>query len=93
MLGHLKNVLKVIDIRRKWKQAFLTRVNTKNKGVRGTPSFVIGRSTDFGINGEFLTGAMLLDAFEKKLKDIGSDNLRPPHETKYKGGKDKWIGG
>jgi protein-disulfide isomerase len=47
--------------------------NAKEKGVRGTPSFVIGKSTDFGVEGEVLTGALPLDVFEKKLKELGLD--------------------
>jgi protein-disulfide isomerase len=47
--------------------------NAKAKGVRGTPSFVIGKSTDFGVEGELLTGALPLETFTKKLKDIGFD--------------------
>jgi protein-disulfide isomerase len=46
-------------------------LNAKAKGARGTPSFVIGKSTEFGVEGEMITGALPLDAFEKKLKDIG----------------------
>jgi protein-disulfide isomerase len=48
-------------------------LNAKTKGVRGTPSFVIGKSADFGVEGEMLTGALPLDVFEKKLKDLGLD--------------------
>jgi len=45
----------------------------KTKGVRGTPSFIIGKSTDFGVEGELLTGALPVEAFSKKLKEIGLD--------------------
>jgi protein-disulfide isomerase len=45
----------------------------KAKGACGTPSFVIGKSSDFGVEGEMLTGAVPLDVIEKKLKDIGSN--------------------
>jgi predicted DsbA family dithiol-disulfide isomerase len=48
-------------------------LNAKTKGARGTPSFVIGKSTEFGVDGELLTGALPFDAFQKKLKDIGLD--------------------
>jgi protein-disulfide isomerase len=48
-------------------------LNAKNKGVLGTPSFVIGKSADFGVEGEMLMGALPLDAFKNKLKDIGLD--------------------
>jgi protein-disulfide isomerase len=47
--------------------------NIKATGARGTPSFIIGKSSDFGVEGELLTGALPLDAFEKKLKGIGLD--------------------
>jgi protein-disulfide isomerase len=48
-------------------------LNAKAKGVRGTPSFVIGKSADFGVEGEPLTGALPLNVFEKKFKEIGLD--------------------
>jgi protein-disulfide isomerase len=47
--------------------------NIKAKGARGTPTFVIGKSSEFGVEGELLTGAMPLDVFQKKLKDFGMD--------------------
>jgi protein-disulfide isomerase len=55
------------------KEVEASALNAKNKGVRGTPSFVIGKSAEFGVEGELLTGALPLDVFEKKFKDIGLD--------------------
>lgn len=40
-------------------------------GVNGTPSFVIGRSTEQGVEGELLVGAQPLAVFEAKLKELG----------------------
>jgi protein-disulfide isomerase len=45
----------------------------KAKGVRGTPSFVLGKSTEFGVEGELISGVMPLNFFEQKLKGIGMD--------------------
>lgn len=39
------------------------------QGVRGTPSFVIGKSTANGVAGEIVVGALPLAVFEKKLQD------------------------
>ena len=39
-------------------------------GVNGTPSFVIGKTTPEGVEGEVLVGALPLSAFEEKLKAV-----------------------
>jgi protein-disulfide isomerase len=39
-------------------------------GVTGTPSFLLGKSTHDGVSGVILVGAMPLDAFEAKFKEI-----------------------
>jgi len=39
-------------------------------GVRGTPAFVIGKSTPFGVEGELVMGAVPYGLFEKKVKEL-----------------------
>ena len=39
-------------------------------GVTGTPSFLLGKSTRDGVSGVILVGAVPLDAFEAKFKEI-----------------------
>jgi protein-disulfide isomerase len=39
-------------------------------GVTGTPTFLVGKSTHDGVSGELMVGAMPIDAFAEKLKDI-----------------------
>lgn len=39
-------------------------------GADGTPTFVIGRSTPEGVDGEVLVGAMPYDIFDRKLKSF-----------------------
>jgi len=39
-------------------------------GASGTPTFVIGKSTANGVEGEVMEGAMPLSMFEQKLKDV-----------------------
>jgi protein-disulfide isomerase len=39
-------------------------------GVTGTPSFLIGKSTPAGVEGEIVTGALPYDAFSAKLKAL-----------------------
>jgi protein-disulfide isomerase len=40
------------------------------KGVRGTPTFVIGKSTPTGVDGELVVGAQPYGVFDKKLKEL-----------------------
>ena len=39
-------------------------------GANGTPSFVIGKSTSTGVDGELVVGAMPYEYFDQKLKDL-----------------------
>jgi protein-disulfide isomerase len=39
-------------------------------GVTGTPSFLLGKSTREGVSGVILVGALPLDAFEAKFKEL-----------------------
>lgn len=41
-------------------------------GVNGTPSFVIGKTTAEGVDGELVVGALPYAAFEEKLKALGA---------------------
>ena len=41
-----------------------------SKGARGTPAFVIGKSTPTGVDGELVVGAVPYSLFEKKLKEL-----------------------
>jgi protein-disulfide isomerase len=41
-----------------------------SKGARGTPTFVIGRSTPSGVEGELIVGAVPFGIFEIKLKEL-----------------------
>jgi len=41
-------------------------------GANGTPSFVVGKSTPDGVDGELMVGAMPLPMFEAKLKEAAS---------------------
>jgi protein-disulfide isomerase len=53
----------------KYRQEIQRRAEAaKRSGVRGTPSFVIGKSTSEGVEGELIVGAVPLDVFESKLK-------------------------
>jgi predicted DsbA family dithiol-disulfide isomerase len=38
-------------------------------GAQGTPTFVIGKSTANGVEGEVMEGAMPFSVFEQKLKE------------------------
>lgn len=55
----------------KYKQAIQSDVLEAMKiGADGTPTFVIGRSTTDGVDGEVVVGAMPYEAFDKKLKSL-----------------------
>jgi protein-disulfide isomerase len=55
----------------KYKQAVQTDVLEAMKiGADGTPTFVIGKSTPDGVDGEVLVGAMPFDVFDRKLKSF-----------------------
>ena len=55
----------------KYKNAIQTDVLEAMKvGANGTPTFVIGKSTAEGVEGEVLEGALPFPMFEQKLKDV-----------------------
>jgi protein-disulfide isomerase len=57
----------------KYKNAVQTDVMEAMKiGATGTPTFVIGKSTSDGVDGELVVGAQPYPMFDQKLKDLGS---------------------
>jgi protein-disulfide isomerase len=57
----------------KYKNAVQTDVMDAMKvGATGTPSFVIGKSTENGVAGEVLIGAQPFEAFDVKLKELAA---------------------
>ncbi len=57
----------------KYKNAVQTDVMEAMKiGATGTPTFVVGKSTPDGVDGEVVVGALPLQLFEKKIKDAGA---------------------
>jgi len=57
----------------KYKNAVQTDVMEAMKiGASGTPTFVIGKSTPDGVDGELMVGAQPYPLFEQKLKELGS---------------------
>jgi protein-disulfide isomerase len=57
----------------KYKNAVQTDVMEAMKiGASGTPTFVIGRSTPDGVDGELVVGAQPYPMFDQKLKELGS---------------------
>jgi protein-disulfide isomerase len=55
----------------KYKNAIQTDVLEAMKvGANGTPTFVIGKSTADGVEGEVMEGAMPFPQFEQKLKEV-----------------------
>ena len=57
----------------KYKEAVQTDVLEAMKiGADGTPTFVIGKSTADGVDGEVLVGAMPYEVFDRKLKGLES---------------------
>jgi protein-disulfide isomerase len=57
----------------KYKNAVQTDVLEAMKiGATGTPTFVIGKSTADGVDGELMVGAQPYTVFEQKLKELGS---------------------
>ena len=56
----------------KYKNAVQTDVLEAMKiGATGTPTFVIGKSTTEGVDGELMVGALPYMMFDAKLKDLG----------------------
>jgi hypothetical protein len=39
-------------------------------GANGTPSFVVGKSTSEGVDGELMVGALPFVMFDSKLKEL-----------------------
>ena len=57
----------------KYKNAVQTDVMEAMKiGANGTPTFVIGKSTSDGVDGELVVGAQPYPIFDQKLKELGS---------------------
>ncbi len=57
----------------KYKNAVQTDVMEAMKiGANGTPTFVIGKSTPDGVDGELVVGAQPYPMFDQKLKELGS---------------------
>ena len=55
----------------KYKNAIQTDVMEAMKiGANGTPTFVVGKSTADGVDGELVVGALPYPAFDQKLKEI-----------------------
>jgi len=55
----------------KYKNAIQTSVLEAMKvGAQGTPTFVIGKSTANGVEGDVIEGAMPFSMFDQKLKEI-----------------------
>jgi predicted DsbA family dithiol-disulfide isomerase len=55
----------------KYKNAVQTDVMEAMKvGASGTPTFVIGKSTPDGVDGELVVGAQPYPMFDQKLKDL-----------------------
>jgi protein-disulfide isomerase len=55
----------------KYKNAIRTDSQTAEKiGANGTPSFVLGKSTPEGVDGELIIGAMPYEVFDQKLKAL-----------------------
>jgi protein-disulfide isomerase len=57
----------------KYKNAVQTDVMEAMKiGATGTPTFVVGKSTEDGVDGELMVGAQPYPMFDQKLKELGS---------------------
>jgi protein-disulfide isomerase len=55
----------------KYKNAIQTDILTAQRiGANGTPSFVLGKSTTDGVDGELIVGAMPYQIFDQKLKEL-----------------------
>lgn len=46
------------------------RREASSNGIRGTPTFVIGKSTPAGVEGELVTGALPFGTFEEKIRAL-----------------------
>ncbi len=57
----------------KYKNAVQTDVLEAMKiGASGTPTFVVGKSTPDGVDGDLVVGAQPYAMFDQKLKELGS---------------------
>jgi protein-disulfide isomerase len=55
----------------KYKNAIRSDSQTAEKiGANGTPSFVLGKSTPEGVEGELIIGAMPYEVFDQKIKAL-----------------------
>jgi predicted DsbA family dithiol-disulfide isomerase len=55
----------------KYKNAIQSDIQMAQKiGANGTPSFVVGKSTPDGVDGELVVGAMPYQLFDEKLKSF-----------------------
>ena len=45
-------------------------VEAMKLGANGTPTFVVGKSTPEGVDGEVMVGAMPFQMFDEKLKSL-----------------------
>lgn len=55
----------------KYKNAIQTDILAAQRiGANGTPSFVVGKSTPDGVDGELIVGAMPYSMFDQKLKEL-----------------------
>ena len=55
----------------KYKNAIQSDMQTAQQiGANGTPSFVLGKTTPDGVDGELVIGAMPYDVFDQKLKEL-----------------------
>jgi len=55
----------------KYKNAIQADMQTAQQiGANGTPSFVLGKTTADGVDGELIIGAMPYDVFDQKLKEL-----------------------
>jgi protein-disulfide isomerase len=72
--GDLKldvNVFKSCIESEKYKNAVQSDVMEAMKiGASGTPTFVIGKSTQSGVEGELIVGALPFGVFDQKIKDL-----------------------
>jgi protein-disulfide isomerase len=49
-------------------------LQARSIGANGTPSFVIGRSTADGVDGQLIVGAQPFEVFEERLKELQASN-------------------
>ncbi|HWB86937.1 MAG TPA: thioredoxin domain-containing protein [Bryobacteraceae bacterium] len=69
------NAFKTCVVSEKYKNAVQQDVLEAMKiGANGTPSFVIGKSTADGVDGELVVGAMPYPVFDEKLKEFEKAN-------------------